>query len=122
MSENRQPIYTDVDGGVFTIEVIDTDYGKIPVRKYLHTNQREMSELDRLTRELVKQMVGRDVDDEQDGDYQIAYHYLSKAMKLMEEECIKNYKAKIQEDIFKDFEPNEALKKAAEEYKRKRNL
>ena len=37
MSENRQPIYTDVDGGVFTIEVIDTDYGKIPVRKYLHT-------------------------------------------------------------------------------------
>ena len=41
-----------------------------------------MSELDRLTRELVKQMMGRDVDDEQDGDYQIAYHYLSKAMKL----------------------------------------
>jgi hypothetical protein len=36
MSENRKPIYTDVDGGVFTIEVIDTDYGKIPVRKYLH--------------------------------------------------------------------------------------
>lgn len=81
-----------------------------------------MNELDRLTRELVKQMVGRDVDDEQDGDYQIAYHYLSKAMKLMEEECIKNYKAEIQEDIFKDFEPNEALKKAAEKYKRKRNL
>ena len=44
-----------------------------------------MSELDRLTRELVKQMVGRDVDDEQDGDYQIAYHYLSKAMKLSEQ-------------------------------------
>lgn len=36
MSENRQSIYTDVDGGVFTIEVIDTEYGKIPVRKYLH--------------------------------------------------------------------------------------
>jgi len=36
MSENRKSIYTDVDGGVFTIEVIDTDYGKIPVRKYLH--------------------------------------------------------------------------------------
>ena len=35
-SENRQSIYTDVDGGVFTIEVIDTEYGKIPVRKYLH--------------------------------------------------------------------------------------
>jgi uncharacterized protein YceH (UPF0502 family) len=45
-----------------------------------------MSELDRLTRELVKQMVGRNVDDEQDGDYQIAYHYLSKAMKLSEQD------------------------------------
>ena len=81
-----------------------------------------MSELDRLARELVKQMVGRDIDDEQDADYQIAHHYLSKAMKMMEEECIKNHKAELQEDIFIDFPPNEALKKAAEKYKRKRNL
>jgi len=42
----------------------------------------------------------------------------SKMVELMEEECIKNYKAELQEDIFKDFEPNEALKKAAEKYKR----
>ena len=44
-----------------------------------------MSELDRLTRELVKQIVGRNVDDVQDGDYQIAYRYLFKAMKLGEQ-------------------------------------
>ena len=41
-----------------------------------------MSEIDKLTRELVKQMIGRDVDDVQDGDYQIAYYYLAKAMEL----------------------------------------
>lgn len=41
-----------------------------------------MSELDRLARELVKQMMGRDVDDVQNEYYQIAYHYLYKAMKL----------------------------------------
>lgn len=48
MSENRQPIYTDVDGGVFTIEVIDTDYGKIPVRKYLHTKPKRDDTIVRL--------------------------------------------------------------------------
>jgi len=42
----------------------------------------------------------------------------SKMIELMEKECIKNYKAELQEDIFKDFKLNEALKKAAEKYKR----
>ena len=46
----------------------------------------------------------------------------SKMVDLMEEECIKNYKAELQEDIFKEQELNEAIKKAAENYKRKRNL
>ena len=41
----------------------------------------------------------------------------SKMVELMEEECIKNYKAELQEDIFKDQEPNERLKKAVEKYK-----
>jgi len=41
----------------------------------------------------------------------------SKMVELMEEECIKNYKAELQEDIFKDQEPNETLKKAVEKYK-----
>ena len=46
----------------------------------------------------------------------------SKMANMMEEECIKNYKAELQEDIFKEQELNEAIKKAAENYKRKRNL
>jgi hypothetical protein len=41
---------------------------------------KKQKELDRLTRELVKQMMDRSVDDVQDADYQIAYYYLSKAM------------------------------------------
>lgn len=41
---------------------------------------KKQKELDRLTKELVKQMMDRSVDDVQDADYQIAYYYLSKAM------------------------------------------
>ncbi len=41
---------------------------------------KRQEELDRLTKELVKQMTKREVDDPQDEDYQIAYYYLSKAM------------------------------------------
>jgi len=40
----------------------------------------KQKELDRLTKELVKQMTGNEVEDPQEGDYQIAYYYLSKAM------------------------------------------
>ena len=40
----------------------------------------KIKELDRLTKELVKQMTGNEVEDPQEGDYQIAYYYLSKAM------------------------------------------
>ena len=41
---------------------------------------KKQKELDRLTKELVKQMTGNEVEDPQEGDYQIAYYYLSKAM------------------------------------------
>jgi hypothetical protein len=41
---------------------------------------KKQKELDRLTKELVKQMTGNEVEDAQEGDYQIAYYYLSKAM------------------------------------------
>ena len=41
---------------------------------------KKQKELDRLTKELVKQMTGNEVEDTQEGDYQIAYYYLSKAM------------------------------------------
>lgn len=40
----------------------------------------KQKELHRLTKELVKQMTGRDIDDTQDADYQIAYYYLNKAI------------------------------------------
>jgi len=40
----------------------------------------KIKELDRLTKELVKQMTGKEVDDTQEADYQIAYYYLNKAM------------------------------------------
>ncbi len=40
----------------------------------------KQKELHRLTKELVKQMTGNEVDDTQDADYQISYYYLSKAM------------------------------------------
>ena len=42
----------------------------------------KQKELHRLTKELVKQMTGNEVEDPQEGDYQIAYYYLSKAMDL----------------------------------------
>jgi hypothetical protein len=41
---------------------------------------KKQKELDRLTKELVKQMTGNEVEDPQEVDYQIAYYYLSKAM------------------------------------------
>ena len=41
---------------------------------------KKQKELDRLTKELVKQITGNEVEDPQEGDYQIAYYYLSKAM------------------------------------------
>lgn len=41
---------------------------------------KKQKELDRLTKELVKQMTGNEVEDPQEGDYQIAYYYLSKAI------------------------------------------
>ena len=41
---------------------------------------KKQKELDRLTKKLVKQMTGNEVEDPQEGDYQIAYYYLSKAM------------------------------------------
>ena len=40
----------------------------------------KQKELNKLTKELVKQMTGNEVEDPQEGDYQIAYYYLSKAM------------------------------------------
>ena len=41
---------------------------------------KKQKELDRLTKELVKQITGKEVDDTQESDYQIAYYYLNKAM------------------------------------------
>ena len=41
---------------------------------------KKQKELHRLTKELVKQMTGNEVDDTQDTNYQISYYYLSKAM------------------------------------------
>lgn len=41
---------------------------------------KKQKELDSLTKELVKQMTSNEVEDPQEGDYQIAYYYLSKAM------------------------------------------
>ena len=41
---------------------------------------KKQKELDRLTKELVRQITGNEVEDPQEGDYQIAYYYLSKAM------------------------------------------
>jgi len=46
---------------------------------------KKQKELDRLTKELVKQMTGNEVEDTQEGDYQIAYYYLSKAMDYWKE-------------------------------------
>ncbi len=43
---------------------------------------KKQKELDRLTKELVKQMTGNEVEDPQEGDYQIAYYYLSKALTI----------------------------------------
>ena len=40
----------------------------------------KQKELHKLTKELVKQMTGKEVDDTQEADYQIAYYYLNKAM------------------------------------------
>ena len=39
-------------------------------------------ELDKFSKELIYQMVGRKVVDIQDADYQIVYYYLHKAMNL----------------------------------------
>ena len=41
---------------------------------------KKQKELDRLTKELVKQMTGKEVEDTQEADYQISYYYLNKAM------------------------------------------
>jgi hypothetical protein len=40
----------------------------------------KQKELHRLTKELIKQITGKEVEDTQDADYQIYYYYLSKAM------------------------------------------
>ncbi len=40
-------------------------------------------QLHEITKELVKQMTGLDVTDPQEGDYQIAYYYLNKAIDYM---------------------------------------
>ena len=49
----------------------------------------KQKELNKLTKELVKQMTGNEVEDPQEGDYQIAYYYLSKAMDYTP--CCKSY-------------------------------
>tara|TARA_B110000967_G_C18453974_1_gene349262 strand:+ start:91 stop:336 length:246 start_codon:yes stop_codon:yes gene_type:complete len=49
----------------------------------------KQKELDRLTKELVKQMTGKEVEDTQEADYQISYYYLNKAMDYTR--CCKSY-------------------------------
>ena len=64
----------------------------------------KQKELDRLTKELVKQMTGKEVEDTQEADYQISYYYLNKAMDYTH--CCTELKDKTGYNNIDDFDPS----------------